>query len=151
MGLDIVVKERLLEAIREINKRNGTTVILTTHDMRDVEKICERLIIIDSGNIIYDGSLSDLNDQHGSLCDLTVKVNGVRSDSTVLGQLCNYSGVVDVKAEDNKIVVLFDRRHITAPVLVECIRQAHDINDFSLAGMPLEVVIKNIVGGKALS
>lgn len=59
IGLDIIAKNKIRRFIREINKEKKTTVLLTTHDMDDVEQICQRLIGIDHGRIIYDGSLDD--------------------------------------------------------------------------------------------
>ena len=60
IGLDIVVKDRIRQAIREINEKYNTTVILTTHDLVDIEELCNRIIIIDAGKKIYDGNLLDL-------------------------------------------------------------------------------------------
>jgi ABC-2 type transport system ATP-binding protein len=60
IGLDVVAKERIRQFIQEINRQRGTTVILTTHDLTDVEKLCERVIIIDQGSLLYDGSLDRL-------------------------------------------------------------------------------------------
>lgn len=59
IGLDVVAKNRIRHFIREINMEKKTTVILTTHDMDDIEQICERLIMIDKGQVIYDGSLDE--------------------------------------------------------------------------------------------
>lgn len=66
IGLDLVVKDNIREAIREINEQYETTVVLTTHDIGDIEELCSRIIIIDSGKLIYDGSLSDLKDRYGT-------------------------------------------------------------------------------------
>jgi ABC-2 type transport system ATP-binding protein len=60
IGLDVVAKERIRTFIQEINHQRGTTIILTTHDLTDVEKLCERVIIIDQGSLLYDGSLDRL-------------------------------------------------------------------------------------------
>lgn len=59
IGLDVLAKDNIRCFIREINKEKKTTVILTTHDMDDIEQICHRLIMIDKGHIIYDGKISD--------------------------------------------------------------------------------------------
>lgn len=60
IGLDIIAKERMREFILEMNKKHGTTFIITTHDMGDIEKLCERIIIINHGRTIYDGSVKDV-------------------------------------------------------------------------------------------
>ncbi len=60
IGLDVVAKERIRQFIRTIHERRRTTIILTTHDLSDVEKLCERVIILDLGRVLYDGSLDRL-------------------------------------------------------------------------------------------
>ena len=65
IGLDVLVKEKIREAIKEMNKKYNTTVILTTHDMADIENLCNRIIIIDEGNVIYDGDLLSIKNKFG--------------------------------------------------------------------------------------
>jgi len=55
IGLDVLVKENIRKFIKEINKEKNTTVILTTHDLKDIEDVCDRIILLDNGKIIYDG------------------------------------------------------------------------------------------------
>jgi ABC-2 type transport system ATP-binding protein len=60
IGLDVVAKERIRQFIRHANRAHGTTIILTTHDLTDVERLCERVLMIDQGKLLYDGQLSTL-------------------------------------------------------------------------------------------
>lgn len=62
IGLDLVVKDNIRRAIKEINEKYNTTVILTTHDIGDIEELCSRIIMIDEGKKIYDGSLEKLKE-----------------------------------------------------------------------------------------
>lgn len=62
IGLDLIVKERIREFIKSQNRDRGTTVVLTTHDLGDIEELCERVIIIDEGRLLYDGPLSKIRD-----------------------------------------------------------------------------------------
>lgn len=66
IGLDLVVKDNMRKAIKEINEKYQTTVILTTHDIEDIEELCSRIIIIDEGKKIYDGSLQQLKETYGA-------------------------------------------------------------------------------------
>lgn len=66
IGLDLVVKDKIRDAIKEINERYNTTVILTTHDIGDIEELCSRIIIIDQGKKIYDGTLDKLKRTYGT-------------------------------------------------------------------------------------
>ncbi len=60
IGLDAIAKEEIREFLTKINKTEKTTVVLTTHDMEDIEALCERIVIIDEGRVIYDGNLEEL-------------------------------------------------------------------------------------------
>ncbi|USN44105.1 MAG: ATP-binding cassette domain-containing protein [Candidatus Woesearchaeota archaeon] len=64
IGLDVVAKENIRHFLKEVNEKFGTTIILTTHDMDDIEQTCQRIIIIDEGDIIYDGSLRGFNKEY---------------------------------------------------------------------------------------
>ena len=66
IGLDVVAKHRIREFLREINRDRGVTVLLTTHDMSDIEQLCSRLMIIDRGLLVYDGDLEKIKQQFGT-------------------------------------------------------------------------------------
>ncbi|MCR8630544.1 ABC transporter ATP-binding protein [Paenibacillus radicis (ex Xue et al. 2023)] len=63
IGLDIAVKQRIRTSLRELNREWGVTILLTTHDLRDIEEICQRLIVIDKGQLMYNGSLNHFREQ----------------------------------------------------------------------------------------
>jgi ABC-2 type transport system ATP-binding protein len=65
IGLDVLVKENIRQFLREMNKEFGTTILLTTHDLTDIEALCSRVIMLDKGNIIYDGGLTRLKHEWG--------------------------------------------------------------------------------------
>ncbi len=65
IGLDIVVKTEIREFLKSLNQRYETTILLTTHDLQDIEALCSRVIMLDDGNIIYDGSLEELKARWG--------------------------------------------------------------------------------------
>lgn len=64
IGIDVLSKERIRDFIQKINRERHTTIILTTHDVSDIETLCEKMIIIDKGSLIYDGTLEDLKDKY---------------------------------------------------------------------------------------
>ncbi len=66
IGLDIVVKSEIREFLKELNRTQGTTILLTTHDLQDIEALCSRVIMLDAGSIIYDGGLDELKSRWGS-------------------------------------------------------------------------------------
>lgn len=73
IGLDVVVKEKIREFIATINKERNTTLLFTTHDMQDIEKTCRRIIVIDEGKLIYDGSLHDMRQKYGKERKLVIE------------------------------------------------------------------------------
>ncbi|MGE5603521.1 MAG: ABC transporter ATP-binding protein, partial [Nitrososphaerales archaeon] len=85
IGLDVVAKERIREFIRTVNRERGTTIILTTHDLGDVEKLCERVIMIDRGKIMYDGALETLRRRFGEGRVLVVDFDALPSGLAVSG------------------------------------------------------------------
>ncbi|MCM3569424.1 ATP-binding cassette domain-containing protein [Neobacillus mesonae] len=62
IGLDVLVKLKIREFLKEINEKYNTTILLTTHDLSDIEALCERVILLDGGKVIYDGGLHDLKE-----------------------------------------------------------------------------------------
>lgn len=74
IGLDVVVKESVRKAIKNINEKYGTTIILTTHDLNDIEELCNRIIIIDKGKKIYDGELEGVKEQFGYLTTIEIQL-----------------------------------------------------------------------------
>ncbi|MDN4595038.1 ABC transporter ATP-binding protein [Polycladomyces subterraneus] len=75
IGLDVLVKENIRQFLREINQRYGTTILLTTHDISDIEALCSRVVMLDEGKIIYDGPLSQLRAQWGGNRKIQVELD----------------------------------------------------------------------------
>ncbi len=65
IGLDVVAKDRIRAFLRQVNQQFGTTIILTTHDLKEIEELCKRIIVLDKGHIIYDGTLSEVKSLPG--------------------------------------------------------------------------------------
>ncbi|MGW5634079.1 ABC transporter ATP-binding protein [Streptomyces sp. NPDC003832] len=66
IGLDVISKAKVREFLRELNAERGTTVLLTTHDLQDIEQLCSRVMVIDHGRMVYDGALAGLHESGGS-------------------------------------------------------------------------------------
>lgn len=75
IGLDVVAKEKIREFVKYMNQSEQTTIIFTTHDMQDIEKVCDRLIIIDAGKKIYDGSIDEIKEKyaHAKQIEITLE------------------------------------------------------------------------------
>ena len=79
IGLDVFVKEKIRKFIKEINEENKTTVILTTHDLKDIEDVCDRIILLDKGQIIYDGEKQKFKDKYGKYITAELIVKNKKS------------------------------------------------------------------------
>jgi ABC-2 type transport system ATP-binding protein len=102
IGLDVVAKERIRQFIQHVNDQRGTTVILTTHDLSDVEKLCERVMIVDHGRLLFDGQLETLRERYGGRRELVVDLGVDSQDVAVQG--------AELVAKDGRRAVFrFDR------------------------------------------
>ncbi len=86
IGLDVSMKAKIRELITELNQKKHTTVILTTHDMGDVDALCERIVIIDHGKMIYDNDIEHLKNYFGSYRTLKLRLPGDVWEETVIDE-----------------------------------------------------------------
>ncbi len=91
IGLDVVSKSRVREFLAGVNRELGVTVILTTHDLSDVERLCSRLMVIDRGRVVYDGTVADLKSRHGQYRTLVVDL---------IAGIARTTAVVDLTVEE---------------------------------------------------
>lgn len=146
IGLDVVVKEKVRSAIKEINKKYGTTVILTTHDLNDIEELCNRIIIIDNGIKIYDGSLSDIKGSYGYITTIEVQVKSLKGNEKFdINNEMNISKEnLEMKVLENKIIVRFNRNFTNQAEIISKIISKFDVLDFSILETSIEEIIKKI-------
>ncbi|RKM61512.1 ATP-binding cassette domain-containing protein [Butyrivibrio sp. CB08] len=111
IGLDVSMKAKIRELIKELNRRKNTTVILTTHDMGDVDALCERIVIIDHGKMIYDNDMEHLKTYYGSYRTLKLRMPGDvweeevidESQTDVMSVISDYQKkgkILDIKLEE---------------------------------------------------
>lgn len=136
VGLDVIAKERIREFVDELNRDTGTTVLLTTHDMDDVERLCRRLILIDHGKVLYDGPVAPLKEHYAPHRELVVQL---ASDTDV-----NVDGAETVKAEAGRVWLSFDPRETPAAQLIAAVSAKYEITDLSLTEPDLEGVIRRM-------
>ena len=137
IGLDVVAKEQVRQFLRQVNAERQVTVILTTHDLNDVEKVCQRLVIIDSGKIIYDGGIDALKKRYGKTRMLIVDLAQVYSDI----QLDD----VDLTRRDgNRIWLAFDRDTISASEVIAQLTARYEIQDLTISEPEIEEIVRRI-------
>lgn len=137
IGLDVVAKEKMREFIQEINKLRNVTVILTTHDMEDIEKLCKRMVLIDHGQKVYDGDIAAVKSRYGKMRTLVVDVE----DNGVALQVSN--GEL-FKEEGNRKWVRFNRDEYSASDLISQITKTHNITDLTVEEPEIESIISRI-------
>ncbi|MFS0861217.1 ATP-binding cassette domain-containing protein [Fredinandcohnia sp. 179-A 10B2 NHS] len=137
IGLDVVAKEKMREFIQEINKLRNVTVILTTHDMEDIEKLCKRMVLIDHGQKVYDGDIAAVKSRYGKMRTLVVDVedNGVALQVTN-GEL--------FKEEGNRKWIRFNRDEHSASDLISQLTKTHNITDLTVEEPEIESIISRI-------
>jgi ABC-2 type transport system ATP-binding protein len=137
IGLDVVAKERIRFFIEHVNRDRGTTVMLTTHDLADVQKLCGRVLIIDRGRLLYDGSLDGLQARFGGKRELVVDFSETYADVSV-------AGAEVWQRHNGQTFYRFDRNAISASELIGRLSQRYRIRDLSVREPDVEATIRRI-------
>lgn len=144
IGLDVMVKEKVRNAIREINKKYGTTIILTTHDLNDIEELCSRIIIIDNGKKIYDGSLEEIKSRYGARTSIELQVKKKIDLSSLSFKENLEEDDLNIKEENNKIIATFNKNKISSSEIMSEILTKVEVIDFKVIETSIEDIIKKI-------
>jgi ABC-2 type transport system ATP-binding protein len=143
IGLDVVAKERIRGFITHINRDRGTTVVLTTHDLSDVEKLCERVMIIDHGRLLFDGALNELRTRFGGRRELVVDLAEEYEDVSVPG--------ADVTGREGlRATYAFDRDEMSASELIHRVSGLYRIRDLEVREPDIETTVRRIYEEKLL-
>ena len=143
IGLDVVAKERIRCFIQHINQERGTTVLLTTHDLSDVEKLCKRVMIIDHGQLLYNGKLDLLRERFGEKRQLVV-------DFVEDYDIVSVDGAEIVHQEGNRITFQFTNQDISASKLINQLSAQYRIGDLEVREPDIETTIRRIYEGRLL-
>lgn len=146
IGLDVVVKEKVRNAIKEINNKFNTTVILTTHDLEDIEELCNRIIIIDKGVKIYDGSLKEIKEKYGYMTTVSIQIKQSEiADSNDVNEYFNLNTEdINTQFEEGKIIVSFNKNKVSATDIIQHYMKKYTLLDFSLKETSIDDIIKKI-------
>lgn len=140
IGLDVSMKAKIRELIHALNKEKNTTVILTTHDMGDVDALCRRIVIIDKGKMLYDNDIEHLKGFFGSYRTLKIRVDGENSVESVRAELPEFM----VSDHDEWVSVLVDEEKTTVMDVLNRLIKTLDVRDMRLEEISTEDVIKKI-------
>ncbi|MBQ9700673.1 MAG: ATP-binding cassette domain-containing protein [Lachnospiraceae bacterium] len=144
IGVDVVGKEKIRSFIKELNVEDKVSMIFTTHDMQDIEKTCNRLIIIDKGSKVYDGSIQGIKEQYGTTRQLDVEFNEnyyiepiERVEIKELNEL-----------DGRKKRFIFENTEVQIDGLMNYLLQNYGIRDINVSEPEIERIISKIYGGE---
>jgi ABC-2 type transport system ATP-binding protein len=139
IGLDAISKLAVRDFIKRLNLERGVTVILTTHDMDDIEALCTRVIVIGDGRILSDGTLSELRHRVTRERWLTV-------DLAEAGRTIADPDATVIRQEGQRVCLAFDPQRVSSAELIQRITQAHAIRDLFVENPPIETIIARLYG-----
>ena len=148
IGLDVAVKNNIRKAITQINEQEKTTIILTTHDLNDIESLCKRIVMIDKGKIMYDGSLTQMKSQFGKYREVNMSLFNNE-------QLEKLNFIANFKVEDDdikvnrskeKITVTFNAEKISISDMLSYILANVSVKDLSVNDVNIEEIVCRMYG-----
>lgn len=137
IGLDVLAKDRIREFLKVVNRERGTTIILTTHDLGDIEELCERILVVNLGKLVYDGSIAALRDRLGS--QRTIVIDFAENPGEVA--IPHATLTAD---HGNRKSYAFDPNEIPALDLVSTLPRAVPISDISFVEPDIEAIIRQL-------
>lgn len=141
IGMDVLVKEKIRQAIHALNRTYGTTVVLTTHDMNDIEDLCSRIILLEKGKILYDGPLTSLKNRFGNIKTLTLTVPAeIRAETAPV-----LSPDVALSEEDGRLILRFDADKTVLEQVIQYAFRDLRAMDMKIAEISIGDVVKTIL------
>lgn len=139
IGLDAVAKLAARDFIKHLNRERGVTVILTTHDMDDIEALCSRIMVIGDGRILSDGSLEDLRKR-------VTRERRLIVDLAEEGVTLSDPDARIVSHEGHRITLSFDPETVATPELIARVAAQHPVRDLFVENPPIEEIIAQLYG-----
>ncbi len=137
IGLDVVAKQRVRDFLVELNRERGVTVVLTTHDLGDIERLCSRLVVIDHGRVIWDGAIEELKRRHGRERTLVVDLEEPAPPLVVPGALVT-------KVEGPRQWLSFRGDEVTAAELTAAVAARAPLVDLAIEETEIEEIVRRI-------
>lgn len=148
IGLDVVVKDNIRKAIEYINSREETTVILTTHDLADIEQLSKRIVMIDKGSLVFDGTIADLKSKYGQIRELYFETAS-RHPIEALGYAGHFHLGADdlsVEYEGNAVKVRFNSAAVPVSDMLSYTLDKVSVSDISVKDADIEAIIRRLYG-----
>jgi ABC-2 type transport system ATP-binding protein len=146
IGLDLNVKDSFRKIVNALHQEFKTTVVLTSHDASDIEGVCQDIVLLDKGQLIYNDTIQSFYQKHGVYCTMNIALNSSISEGwlrEVLGK--KVSGVENLYIDpvnDRSCEITFDKSKVMPFKILEMIKESHDISEYQLKNSSLESAIK---------
>lgn len=154
IGLDVTIKLKIRELIRKLNEVDHTTVVLTTHDMGDIEALCEKIVIIDHGKIIYNNNVTSLKNIYDKYVNLKVEMtdendgpDAEKDISSFLNNQFQTQDAIRVSKQGKKLNILLDSQELNPMEVLKVLGEKIQVVDLEIKKSDLEIIIKKIYEG----
>jgi ABC-2 type transport system ATP-binding protein len=142
IGLDVVAKENIRQFLRKINKEIQVTVLLTTHDLSDIEELCQRIMIIDKGKLLFDGALSQLRERLACKSQILFEL---KEPQPVSLATLGLNGDLEFEQLDPMHCrVVFDKKVTPSAELIKVLVNRLPLRDVSLEDTTIEEIVREI-------
>ena len=142
IGLDIVMKKKVREIIRKLNKEYNMTIFITSHDISDIEKLCSRIILINHGKVMLDSSMKEIKEKYLSKYTATATFEKAISKKATEDIFKNIK--VSFETDNDTLTLDFDKKIISTGEILSYLSSLGNISDFNVTGSALENVIYDI-------
>jgi ABC-2 type transport system ATP-binding protein len=153
IGLDISVKAKMRTVIKELNQTRNTTIILTTHDLGDVEALCQRIIIIDKGSVLFDGDIKKVTSLFGAYRTLKLQIDGY-TESTLLALQNKFTekfgpkhGITIATPEEFWTDVTIDQARTPLADVLNFVMTSFTVSDVRIVEISMENVVQQVYDG----
>jgi ABC-2 type transport system ATP-binding protein len=153
IGLDISVKAKMRAVIKELNRERNTTIILTTHDLGDVEALCNRIIIIDKGRILYDGKAKQVNTLFGAYRTLKLQIENCTEamlellNTKLINKFGADSGITIAQNEEFWTDITIDQARTPLSNVLNFVMTNFTVSDVRIVEISMESVVQKVYDG----
>ncbi len=144
IGVDVVGKETIRNFICELNAQDKITMLFTTHDMQDIEKVCEKLIVIDKGQKIYDGTILGIREKYGTTRQLDVEF----ANAETIAPIPNVEMVELGELDGRKKRFVFENHQVQINDLMNFLLKTYPVRDISISEPEIESIVRKIYSGE---
>ncbi|UKK96949.1 ABC transporter ATP-binding protein [Brevibacillus brevis] len=143
VGLDVLVKQKIREFLRNLNETENMTILLTTHDVSDIEALCKRVLVMDKGKLIFDGLLNDLKEKWGNGTEVSFQMKK-RTSAADLRQALGEMPCEIEQINDFTLSVKVARSQEMLPFVLSTVMSSFEVSDVKIEETSTEDIVRNI-------